>query len=66
MTLSHRAVLTVIVAGFNLGGCYESTDVAIYEPHVYKGERDSERIMQMPPPLEEELSQRLQRGQTDR
>jgi len=66
--MNSRLALSVLAlaAASALSGCYESTDVELYEPHVYKGRRDSDRIMRIPPVLEDDLSQRLQRGQTDR
>lgn len=49
-----------------LGGCYESPDIEIYEPGVYKGQEDPLRDKLKQPDLQNELYQRLARGQTDR
>jgi len=62
--LSAASLSLFILTG--LSGCYESPETHLYEPHVYKGQQDSDRIMKTPDSLEKALSQRLQRGQTDR
>lgn len=49
-----------------LGGCYESPDIEIYEPGVYKGEGDPFLEKSAEPEHQEQLRQRLARGQTDR
>jgi len=56
----------LLLAGLLLGGCYESPDVTLYEPGVYKGEDDPLLEKSADPAHQEQLSRRLARGQTDR
>lgn len=60
------AVIAALLLPLLLGGCYESPDIEIYEPGVYKGGEDPLRDKLDQPELQSELYQRLQRGQTDR
>ncbi|MCS3904173.1 hypothetical protein J2T55_002208 [Methylohalomonas lacus] len=57
------AVLTVTLL---LGGCYESPDVTLHEPGEYKGPDDPFLEKAADPEHQEQLQQRLARGQTDR
>lgn len=56
----------LLAASLLLGSCYESPDIEIYEPGVYKGKEDPLREKLKEPELQSELHQRLERGQTDR
>ncbi len=57
------AVLAIVLL---LGGCYESPDVTLHEPGEYKGEADPFLEKAADPEHQEQLQQRLARGQTDR
>lgn len=61
-----RSVIAALVVSLLLGGCYESPDIEIYEPGVYKGREDPLLEKLKEPELQAELHQRLARGQTDR
>lgn len=56
----------LFAASLLLGGCYESPDIEIYEPGVYKGREDPLLEKLKEPELQADLHQRLERGQTDR
>lgn len=60
------ARITFLLSLLLLGSCYESPDIEIYEPGVYKGKEDPLREKLKQPGLQNELYQRLARGQTDR
>ncbi len=49
-----------------LGGCYESPDVTMYEPGVYKGKSDPLLDKLQSDKRQEQLVDRFQLGQTDR
>lgn len=65
--LRHGLLFSALVIALTgLGGCYESPDVTLYEPGVYKGEEDPFLEKAADPEHQEALRQRLARGQTDR
>jgi hypothetical protein len=59
-------MLAIALFALTATGCYETPQANMVEPHEYKGQRDSQRILHSPKSLEERLAQRLERGQTDR
>jgi len=61
-----RARWLVPALAMLLAACYESPDVELYEPGVYKGAADPLLDKLEEPALREQLHRRLQRGQTDR
>lgn len=58
--------VAMLVAVLLLGGCYESPDVTLHEPGEYKGQDDPFLEKAADPEHQEQLQQRLARGQTDR
>jgi len=58
-------VLPILLV-FGLSGCYESTDVTIYEPGVYKGDRDPLLETLRDPAHKQALLERFEMVQTDR
>ncbi len=56
----------VLAIALLLGGCYESPDVTLHEPGEYKGPDDPFLEKAADPEHQEQLQQRLARGQTDR
>jgi hypothetical protein len=54
----------VLLAGL-LTGCYESSDITVYEPGEYKGKRDP-LLSQDPGQRAETLAKRFEMVQTDR
>jgi hypothetical protein len=49
-----------------LSGCYESPDVTLYEPGVYKGTVDPLLAKERSPEQQQRLRARFELGQTDR
>jgi hypothetical protein len=63
----HKATVTLlIVASMALGGCYESTDITLHDPGVYRGGKDPLLAKQASPEQKARLAERFQVGQTDR
>lgn len=63
----NAAILSVIVVNLTgLTACYESADVTVHKPGVYKGERDPLLEKQRSPAQQEVLRQRFNLVQTDR
>lgn len=62
------AIITALLMllPFTLAGCYESTDATIYEPGVYKGERDPLLSKLRDEKLQAQLQERFKTGQRDR
>lgn len=56
----------VLLSAVSLAGCYEEPQVTLYEPGVYKGERDPLLALQQSPDQQERLRQRFDLIQTDR
>ena len=56
------AALAAVLAS----GCYESPEVAMHEPGVYKGKPDSDAIMRPSAEAREALKERLRLTQSDR
>lgn len=54
-------ILTALVAG-----CYESPQVTLHEPGVYKGDKDPLLAQQRQPEHQERLRERFAQVQTDR
>ena len=54
-----------LMAGI-LWGCYESPDIAIHEPGVYKGKQDPLLAKERQPAQKEILVERISKVQTDR
>lgn len=57
---------TLLLLGVCLAGCYESPEVTVYEPGVYKGERDPLLSLQRSATQQEQLRERFNLVQTDR
>lgn len=55
-----------LLAMFMLTGCYETTDVVIHEPGVYKGAKDPLLAVEGTPQHEAELRERFMEGQAPR
>jgi hypothetical protein len=49
-----------------LSGCYESPDVTVYKPGVYKGAKDPLLALQRSPEQQQKLRERFDRVQMDR
>lgn len=58
------SLLSVLLVG--MSGCYESTDATLYEPGVYKGERDPLVNKLRDEKLQSQLQERFNTGQRDR
>lgn len=63
---SCRTLLLMAAIALVAAGCYETPQASMVEPHEYKGQHDSQRILHSPQSLEARLLKRLERGQTDR
>lgn len=64
---ARTATLLVAVCMLvGLSACYESPDVTIHEPGVYKGTRDPLLAKQSSPEQQEKLRQRFNMVQPDR
>jgi outer membrane protein assembly factor BamE (lipoprotein component of BamABCDE complex) len=65
--MKTRGVLAiaVVVAAAGLSGCWESSDVTIYEQGVYKGKKDP-LLQQQASAREEALKKRFELVQVDR
>ncbi len=61
-----HAGLGIVAAALVLVGCYESTEVTVYDPGVYKGEEDPLMAKQRKEAQQERLRQRFRQVQTDR
>ena len=60
-------ILAVALAAGAVSGCYESADeVALHQPGVYTGKRDSDAIMHPNDEARAALKERFRLGQTDR
>ncbi len=59
-------VLVLVVGLTGLAGCYESADVVIHEPGVYKGTRDPLVAKLRTPELQQQLRERFALVQPDR
>lgn len=66
MTGLLRAGLLGLAMMAALGGCYESPDVTVYEPGVYKGKPDPLLDKLHAEKRQEQLIDRFQAVQTDR
>lgn len=62
--LSLFLLCVPLLAG--LGGCYESPDVTVYEPGVYKGKSDPLLEKQRTQERQQQLVERFNTVQTDR
>jgi hypothetical protein len=56
----------VFAAAAALSGCYESGDVSLHSPGVYKGKPDSAAVMSPSADARDALRARFRAGQTDR
>ena len=56
----------LLAAGVLLAGCYESTDVTVQEPGVYKGKTDPLLKKMETASLQGQLDDRFRTGQMDR
>jgi hypothetical protein len=59
------AVVVIVGSGL-LAGCYESPDVTLHKPGVYKGPRDPLVEMERSPEQQQTLIARFNQVQTDR
>lgn len=66
MSTRFVTLLVLCVALVGLSGCYESADVTVHEPGVYKGTKDPLLAMQRTPEQQEKLRQRFNLVQPDR
>lgn len=65
MRIKPDRLLAMACVTLLLGGCYENSDVTVYEPGEYKGMRDP-LLQQNPEQRAETLAKRFQMVQTDR
>lgn len=61
-----RTIAMVMLATLMVSGCYETTDVVIHEPGVYKGPKDPLLAVDGTPKFEEQLRERFMEGQAPR
>ena len=66
MTVRVPLVFSILPLMVVLGGCYESPDVTVFEPGVYKGKADPMLDDQQREQRERTLAERFQAVQTDR
>ena len=60
-------VAAILLAAGAASGCYESAgEVALHQPGVYSGKRDSDAILHPSEESRAALKERFRRGQTDR
>lgn len=59
-------VALLIVASVAMGGCYESTDITLHDPGVYRGATDPLLAKQANPEQQAKLAERFRMGQSDR
>ncbi|WP_440995796.1 hypothetical protein [Arhodomonas sp. SL1] len=59
-------LLVLLVSGVGLSGCYEDTDVTLYEPGQYKGSSDPLLAKLRDGELRERLNRRFEQVQKDR
>lgn len=59
-------ILLILAPALVLIGCYESPDVAIKEPGVYKGSKDPLLALEKSPQQQEKLLARFKLVQVDR
>ncbi|GMQ96068.1 MAG: hypothetical protein BMS9Abin14_567 [Gammaproteobacteria bacterium] len=66
--MKRRGALTiaVVASAVVISGCYESIDVTLAEPGVYKGKKDPLLDAKRTAEREEVLQKRFQVGQVDR
>lgn len=63
----RKVTLTLLmVASMALGGCYESTNITLHDPGIYRGGSDPLLAKQASPEQRARLGERFQMGQTDR
>lgn len=60
------AVVTIVATAIGLAGCYESPKVKMYEPGIYKGEKDPLVEKQRAPEQQAVLQERFDLVQRDR
>jgi hypothetical protein len=58
--------ILALAAALTLSACYEDPDVTVYEPGVYKGDRDPLLAKHATPEAKETLANRFNEVQTDR
>lgn len=66
MSSKFITLLGVVGALIVLSGCYESPDVTVHEPGVYKGTRDPLIAKQRSPEQQQTLRERFSLVQPDR
>ena len=66
MVRAKAGWLVAVLAAFMLGACYESPDVELHKPGVYKGARDPLVEKQRGAGQQERLQMRFNQIQTDR
>ncbi|MEJ2344551.1 MAG: hypothetical protein P8076_03390 [Gammaproteobacteria bacterium] len=66
--MKRRVALTVLAAITTAGvaGCYQSPDVSMHEPGVYKGGRDPLQALEKKPEQQKKLQERFNLVQVDR
>lgn len=64
--MRHATVLVMAAAALLLTGCYESPDVTLTEPGVYKGKVDPLLAKFDDQQLQQELTARFEETQVDR
>lgn len=64
MRVTMLAVLALATAG--LAGCYQSPDVTLHKPGVYKGDRDPILALERSEKQQQRLRDRFNLVQTDR
>ena len=65
----HTKVIVSLLTAFvmaGLAGCYESPDVTLHKPGVYKGDKDPLQAMQRSPEQQATLRERFDLVQRDR
>ena len=64
--MRYRNIMVILLLSLGLSGCYQSADVTLHEPGVYKGTRDPLVKLQGSEGQQQKLKERFNLVQTDR
>lgn len=66
MSRKSLGLLMLCATVLALSACYESADMTVYKPGVYKGERDPLVAKLRAPEMQQQLRERFAKSQSDR
>jgi hypothetical protein len=64
--MHYRNIMVILLLSLGLSGCYQSADVTMHEPGVYKGAKDPLVKLQGSSEQQQKLKDRFNLVQTDR